>query len=347
MPGCTVRSTSRRTACSPYRTPSPRTSMAGPVGAAVGFIRCPASRSRHDLCMAHTQLCTLYTRLGLAVNDRRRGARRPCRIPVIRRSDHAEAVEQLPRALQTLWGLGARPRPGPKPGLTPRTDPGARHRDRRRRGPRSAVDEQAGQGPRLHHDVALPLREQQGRAAHPARGHRDRAGPGDRARGGRLARTGSRPGWTPRWRGLAVHPWIVQLPITGAPNTPHTLAWVDQGLAEPGRDRAERDREGRGGRAGRQLRPAREPAARGHHAGRSRPPIARGEPRTPDDVLLGSARRPAALPGAGRHDRRRRLVGRRDPDLDFDFGVRPHPGRRRGPRRHPIADGRRMSERAT
>ena len=71
----------------------------------------------------------------------------------------------LPPALEILWGRRCprQPRSARRARRRPDRRRGRRHRERRRAG--GGLDGASGQGARLHHDVALPARAEQGRPA--------------------------------------------------------------------------------------------------------------------------------------------------------------------------------------
>ena len=147
-----------------------------------------------------------------------------------RSSGGRDAEQPLPPGLDLLWGRRERGSRGPQARAVGRRDRRRPHPGRRRRGPRGGLDGPGGQGARLHHDVAVPLRRQQGRAA---------AADVERQRAGRRA------SWC--WRATAGasgcgswaviqrtmldrHPWITQMPMAAPPLAPNSLAFVETGL---------------------------------------------------------------------------------------------------------------------
>ena len=115
-----------------------------------------------------------------------------------------------------------------------------RDRDRGRVRPGRGDDGRGRQALRVHDDVALPARGEQGRAraADARRGARHRA---------RVAspRTGA-PGWSSGRgrcsRSSTRHPWGIDVPITGILGTHAQLSWLDRGAGGDGGDRARRRR---------------------------------------------------------------------------------------------------------
>ncbi|GAA4345042.1 TetR/AcrR family transcriptional regulator [Angustibacter luteus] len=232
---------------------------------------------------------------------------------------HIEAVEQLPRALQTLWGLGTRPRPGPKPGLS---------LDRiLERGIAIADAEglDALSMSRLAKELGFTTMslyryvsskdELLVLLADTATGPPPVIGPDVVGWRNRLA------AWVwAQMAGLAVHPWIVQLPITGAPNTPNTLTWVDQGLAElDGIGLTEIEKVGVIGLIASFVR--HETLIRADITAAVRAAIAKGQPRTPDDVVLARLVDPARFPALSATIAAGAWSDDQDPDLDFGFGL--------------------------
>jgi AcrR family transcriptional regulator len=233
--------------------------------------------------------------------------------------DHAEAVEQLPRALQTLWGLGPRQRPGPKPGLTLERilERGIAIADAEGLGALSMS--------RLAKDLGFTTMslyryvsskdELLVLLADTATGPAPAIGPEVVGWRNRLA------AWVDaQMLGLAIHPWIVQLPITGAPNTPHTLEWVDQGIAIlDGIGLSEIEKVAVIGLIASYVR--HETLLRADITRAVKDAIARGEPRTPDDVLLARLVDPQRFPALAATIAAGAWSDERDPDVDFDFGV--------------------------
>ena len=235
----------------------------------------------------------------------------------------------LTAGMAAAWGVRAPAAQGPKPGLTL-----ARILERG-----IAIADAEGLAAlsmsRLAKDLGFTTMslyryvEQQGRAAHPARGHRDRAGPGHRTRGGRLAEPAGRLGLDaqmPAPPGRST--WIVQLPITGAPNTPpHTLEWVDQGPSRSWTGSGpERDREGRRWSGW-------SPASSGTRAccARTSPGRVKARPDRPRRAAHVPPRTRPAPPGSSTPQRFPALAATiaaawsddraHPPDIDFDFGV--------------------------
>ncbi|WP_426561401.1 TetR/AcrR family transcriptional regulator [Angustibacter sp. McL0619] len=234
-------------------------------------------------------------------------------------SDHTEAVEQLPRALQTLWGLGERARPGPKPGLSLERilERGIAIAD--------AEGLDALSMSRLAKDLGFTTMslyryvsskdELLTLLVDTATGPAPVIGPEVVGWRNRLA------AWVDaQMKGLAVHPWIVQLPITGAPLTPHTLEWVDQGLAMlAGIGLSEFEKVAVIGLIAGNVR--HETLLRADITRAITDAAARGVPRTPDDVLLGRLVAPERFPALAATIAAGAWSDEQDPDNDFDFGV--------------------------
>ena len=91
-----------------------------------------------------------------------------------------------PSGLERLWRR-EETRPPAQAGAEPRAHRGERHRDRGRRGPRRRLDEARRRTSRLHDDVPLPLRDEQGRPPPPHARHVLAAGERPGHPDGRLA----------------------------------------------------------------------------------------------------------------------------------------------------------------
>ena len=134
----------------------------------------------------------------------------------------------VPRAGAAV-GAAERAAQGAQAGAEPGAGGGRRGRGGRDRGARRGDDEPGGRAARVHHDVALPLRGEQGGAARPHDRPRDRPPVGGRHRGAdwreRLER------WA--WEMLEVyrrHPWMTEIPVDHLPVSPNQLTWMETGL---------------------------------------------------------------------------------------------------------------------
>ena len=103
-------------------------------------------------------------------------------------------------------------------------------RDRGCRGPGRRLDGRRRRAPGLHADVALPLREREGRSRPAHAGGGD--GPSARVdpRAGRDGAPGSKRSTRAQVLGYLRHPWVLDVPISGSPTTPNSAAWMDAGL---------------------------------------------------------------------------------------------------------------------
>ena len=137
---------------------------------------------------------------------------------------------ELPRGIALAWGVAANPQRGPKREMSVERIVEAAVETRGCRRARRRLDGRRRRAPGLHADVALPLREREGRPDPAHAGGGDRPAARDGARGGRLARA-LEALYREQLQLYLEHPWVLDIPITGSPTTPNSAAWMDAGLA--------------------------------------------------------------------------------------------------------------------
>ena len=146
--------------------------------------------------------------------------------------DAEQPDPELPRAVALAWGVAAHPQRGPKRELSIERIVEAAIEIADAEGLGAVSMSRVADLARLHDDVALPLRDEQGRPdpAHAGGGERGRPCP---TRPSSAAGATASRAWVLAMRdAYRAHPWLVDIPISGAPITPNSLTIVDWFLRE-------------------------------------------------------------------------------------------------------------------